>query len=104
MAKSGIVGARSRIPLRSMRATDVPRLAALARDTRYRRFPASPSLRQVEIADAVVGGRAEPHAALIVEEEVAHGILRARHRILDHLAGRRIEPPDHVHVFRRVPD
>ena len=27
-----------------------------------------------------------------------------RHRIFDHLAGRRIEAADHVHPFRRVPD
>src|SRR4051812_22212497 len=67
-------------------------------------YYAPPSLRQVEIADAVVGGRAEPHAPLVVEEEVAHGVLRARHWIFRHLAGGRIEPADDVHVFGRVSD
>src|SRR4051812_11337838 len=62
------------------------------------------SLRQLEIADTVVRGRAKPHAAFIVEEEVAHGVLGARQRIFGHLACVRIEPPDDVHVFGRVPD
>src|SRR5215470_3872217 len=44
------------------------------------------SLRQIEISHPVVRGRTEPHASLIVEEEVAHAVLRARQRILGHLA------------------
>src|SRR5438477_1145493 len=62
------------------------------------------SLRQVEIPDPVVRRRAEPHAAFVVAEVVAHGIFRARDRVLGHLAGLRVEPAHHVHVFRGVPD
>src|SRR5262245_20259026 len=62
------------------------------------------SLRQIEISDAVVRRRAEPHAAFVVEEEVAHAVLGARQRIFGHFAGVRIEPPDDVHVLGGVPD
>src|SRR5215470_11689518 len=47
--------------------------------------------REIKISHPIVRGRAEPHAALRVEEEVAHRILRMRNRIFDHLAAVRIE-------------
>src|SRR5215813_15004941 len=59
--------------------------------------------RHIEIAHLVVHWRAEPHAAPVVHEEVAHGVFGARVGIFHHLPGIGIEAADYVHVFGRVP-
>src|SRR5579863_5107260 len=61
-------------------------------------------VRQIEIPNLVVDRARVPHAALRIEEELAHGDLRVRVRILGDLAGLGIEPADAVLLVRGVPD
>src|SRR5215467_14435848 len=58
----------------------------------------------IEVSDLVVGRCREPHAAVLVDEEVAHAVVDIGHRIFDHLAAVRIELAHHVAIVGRVPD
>src|SRR5215470_4239674 len=59
---------------------------------------------EIKITDLVVDRARVPHAALRIDEELAHGNFRMRVRILDHLAGLGIEAAERVLLVRGVPD
>src|SRR5215472_3261633 len=73
---------------------------------RGRRIPntARGDLSQIKVPNSVVRRRAEPEPALGVARELAHRVLRVRHRELGDLAGCRVEPAEYVHPFGGVPD
>src|SRR6267143_1741744 len=59
---------------------------------------------QVEIPNPIVRRAAVPHPSLRVAEQFPNRILGMRERVFGNLAGFRIEPPEHIHVIRRIPD
>src|SRR5712671_5460855 len=75
----------------------------LMRATRSR-LPVSLLFTQIEISDLVVGRARVPHAALAIDEELAHRNFRMRIGIFDYVAGLGIEPAERVLFVRGVPD